>query len=110
VPPAVPKKEKPRPANPTQVCWTFGPDIPAEDFFEGRPLDNMHNLYEAVHSFIFWMERDRFLLWEAVVCREQDIPITRRQKNVLRELLDFSGEDACDLTTTIAVGLLALRR
>ncbi len=52
--PAVPKKEKPKPANPTQMCWTFGPDIPTEDFFEGRSLDNMHNLYEAVDSFIFW--------------------------------------------------------
>jgi hypothetical protein len=75
------------------MCWTFGPDIPTEDFFEGRSLDNMHNLYEAVDSFIFWMEQDRFLLWEAVVCREQDIPLSRRQKNVLRELLDFSDED-----------------
>ncbi len=91
--PAVTKKEKTKPANPTQMYWTFAPDIPTEDFFEGRSLDNKHNLYEAVGSFIFWMEQDRFLLWEAVVCREQDIPLTRRQKNVLRELLDFSDED-----------------
>jgi hypothetical protein len=90
---AVPRKEKPKRANPTQMCWTFGPDIPTEDFFGSRSLDNMHDLYEAVDSFIFWMEKDRFLLWEAVVCREQDIPLTRRQKNVLRELLDFSDED-----------------
>jgi hypothetical protein len=90
---AVPKKEKPEPASPTQIGWTFGPDIPTEDFFEGRSLDNMHNLHEAVNSFIFWMEQDRFLLWEAVVCREQGIPLTRRQKNVLRDLLDFSDED-----------------
>ena len=90
---AVPKTEKPKPSNPTQMCWTFGPDIPTEDFFEARSLDNMHNLYEAVDSFIFWMEQDRFLLWEAVVCREQDIPLTPRQKKVLRELLDFSDED-----------------
>ncbi len=91
--PAAPKKATPKLANPTQICWTFGSDIPTEDFFEGRSLDNMHNLHEAVDSFIFWMEQDRFLLWESVVCREQGIPLTRRQKNVLRELLDFSDED-----------------
>jgi hypothetical protein len=89
----VSKKEKHQPANSTQICWKFGPHIPTEDFFEGRSLDNMHNLHEAVESFIFWMEQDRFLLWEAVVCREQHIPLTRKQKNVLRELLDFSYED-----------------
>src|SRR5436190_21366455 len=33
---APPKKERPKAANPTQMCWTFGPDIPTEDFLEGR--------------------------------------------------------------------------
>ena len=39
------------------------------------------------------MEDDRFLTWEAVVCHEQGLPLTRQQKAVLSELINFGDPD-----------------
>ena len=90
---AMPKKRKTRAANATQMRWTFEPDVPVEDFFQGNSLDNVYGLHGAVESFVFWLERDRFLMWEAVVCKEQGIPLTPSHKNALSSLLNFNDED-----------------
>ena len=72
--------------------WEFDPDIPTSDFFEGGSLEERWDLQEAVDGFVYWLEEDRFLTWEAVVCEEQGLPLTPRQKSLLDDLLCFSDD------------------
>jgi hypothetical protein len=78
---------------PALMRWKFDPDTPTHDLFEGGSLDNPWHLQEAVDNFVFWLENDYFLTWEAVVCREQGLPLTARQKKALRSLLDFTNDE-----------------
>ena len=90
----MPGKNKRRPAKqPARMRWEFHAGIPTQDFFETGSLDDLWNLQEAVDSFVHWIEEDRFLTWEAVVCEEQGIPLTLRQKSALRGLLNFNDWD-----------------
>jgi len=56
----------------------------------------MWDLQEAVENFVFRLEEDRFLTWEAVMCEEQGLPLTAKQKNALGSLLDFSDDEDDD--------------
>ena len=89
------KKQKKNPASKAfaPIRWEFAPDIPTVDFFEEGSLDEMWNVQEAVNRFVYWLEEDRFLIWEAVVCEEQGIALTPKQKKLLGNLLDFNDED-----------------
>ncbi len=87
------KKKQPTPERPGPIRWEFGTKIPTDDFFSGRNLDNIFDVEEAVENFIFEMEDDRFLTWEAVVCHEQGLPLTRQQQAVLSELINFGDPD-----------------
>lgn len=87
------KKRQPTPERPGPIRWEFGPKIPTDDFFSGRNLDDIFDVEEAVENFIFEMEEDRFLTWEAVVCHEQGLPLTRQQQAVLSELINFGDPD-----------------
>jgi len=87
------KKRQPTPERPGPIRWEFGPKIPTDDFFSGRNLDDIFDVEEAVENFIFEMEDDRFLTWEAVVCHEQGLPLTRQQQAVLSELINFGDPD-----------------
>lgn len=87
------KQKKSAPSRPSApIRWEFGPDIPTYDFFEDGPLDDETGLEEAVEKFLSYLKEDRFLLWEAVVCEEQGIPLTAGHKKMLRGLLDFTDE------------------
>jgi hypothetical protein len=86
------KRPSKQPATPS---WEFDPDIPTYDFFEGNSLDELGMLQEAVDGFVYWLEEDRFLTWEAVACEEQGLRLTARQKGLLGELLCF-GDDVSD--------------
>lgn len=88
-----PKNKKQPTKQPGPVRWQFDPDIPTHDFFEGGSLNNMWNLQEAVDSFVYWMNEDRFLTWEAVASEEQGIPLTPMQKEALGGLLNFNDEE-----------------
>src|SRR5258708_14100401 len=83
------KKKKPQAQVSALMQWDFGPDIPNDDFFEGQPVTNLWNLQEAVETFVYWLEDDRFLAWEAVVCQEQKLPLTAQQREALEGLLCF---------------------
>jgi hypothetical protein len=72
--------------------WEFGPEIPTHEFLEEGPLDDPWNLQQAVESFVTWVEERQFLTWEAVVCEEQELPLTAGQKKALRGLLSFNDE------------------
>ena len=63
------------------------------DFFETLDLDDIFAVEEAVENFIFEMEDGQFLAWEAVVCHEQGLPLTRQQKAALSELINFGDPD-----------------
>ena len=39
------------------------------------------------------MDGDTFLAWEAVMCEEQDLPLTAKQKKALGKLLSFNDEE-----------------
>ena len=43
-----------------------------------------------MEDFIYKMEKDDFLAWEAVMAEEQGLPLTEKQEAALGELLDFS--------------------
>ena len=87
------KKKKPAAQKPVQMRWEFDPDIPTHDFLEEGPLDDTWNLQEAVENFVSWVEEGQFLTWEAVVCEEQELPLTAGQKKALRSLLSFNDEE-----------------
>ncbi len=80
-----------KPAAP--ICWEFGPDIPTRDFFEERDLDELGDLEEAVDNFVYLVEGGTFLTWEAVVCEEQGLRLTSKQRKALGGLLDFNDEE-----------------
>ncbi len=88
----VPKKKNSASKQPAQMRWEFGPDIPTHDFFDGGSLDDTWSLQEAVESFVHLMEEDYFLTWEAVVCDEQGLPLTSKQKKALRSLFNFNDK------------------
>jgi hypothetical protein len=87
------RKKAPAAQSPARMRWEFAPDIPTHDFLEDGPLDDTWNLQQAVESFVWWLETDQFLTWEAVVCEEQRLPLTARQKKALRSLLSFNDEE-----------------
>jgi hypothetical protein len=57
------------------------------------PPSDLSNLYDAVDSFVYWMEGGTFLTWEAVVCEEQGLALTSVQKKALGGLLNFGDPD-----------------
>ena len=87
------KKKKQSVTQPVSMRWEFDPDIPTDDFFDGRNLDELWDLQEAVDNFVSMMSGDTFLTWEAVVCEEQGLPLTAKQKKALGGLLDFNDEE-----------------
>jgi hypothetical protein len=86
-------RKKKRPAQQRAVMrWEFDPSIPTEDFLEGSKLDRTWDLQEAVENFIYGLEEDRFLTWEAIVCEEQGLPLTETQKEAVGSLISFSDQ------------------
>jgi hypothetical protein len=87
------KERKAPPKRPARFKWEFDPDIPTEDLLEGRDLRPEGDLQEIVDDFISMMEHDDYLAWEAVVCSEQELPLTKAQKKALGKLLSFSDDE-----------------
>ncbi len=92
----MPRKKKPKPGGKSgPMRKTFVAEIPTDDFFDGRPLTDLWNLQEAVDNFVYRLEKDCFMTWEAVVCHEQGVPLTGRQQEALDGLINF-GDPADD--------------
>jgi hypothetical protein len=87
------KKRQWMPERPGPIRWEFGPEIPTHDFFEEQKFDDTFDVDEVVTNFIFEMEHDGFLAWEAVVCHEQGVPLTRQQQAALSKLINFGDPD-----------------
>lgn len=67
-------------------------DMPSYDYIAKRNLNNQGDLEWLLQDFIHDMENDYFLRWEAVVCSEQGLPLTKKQENVLSSLISFNEE------------------
>jgi hypothetical protein len=90
---AMSKNKKKRTVKRTgRMRWSFDPNIPTHDFFEGLPLTDLGNLNNTVDEFVYWLEGDRFLAWEAVVCEEQGLPLSPQQEKALGSLFSFNDE------------------
>lgn len=89
----MPKEKNTSVRKTAQMRWTFNPNIPIHDFFEEGALDDTWNLQESVDGFVDWLEEDRFLTWEAVVCDEQGLPLTPKQKRAFGSLLNFNTDE-----------------
>ena len=50
-------------------------------------------LGEAMENFIFIMEQDEFLAWEAVMAQEQGLRLTRQQRAALNGLFSFNDAE-----------------
>jgi len=90
------ENKRPAPQRPARPCWVFGPGISTDEWFSGASLDEMWNLQEAVAGFVYEMEQGRFLAWEAVVCREQGLPLTACQEEALDALINFNDDSEED--------------
>jgi len=86
------KQKKRRTQKPTGMRWEFDPSIPTDDFLDGCNPDGAWDLQEAVDNFVYWLEKDRFLTWEAVVCEELGLPLTPYQQKAVGSLINFNDE------------------
>ena len=91
------RKQPSRPERPLPLKWEFEPDIPTQDFFEAQDPNDPSDIVDALNAFLRHMGLGRFLAWEAVVAREQGLPLTSRQEAALEELIDFGDEADEDL-------------
>jgi hypothetical protein len=87
------KNKKQAASHPGPIRWEFDPDIPTDDFFDRRNLNQLWDLQEAVDNFVSMVDGDTFLAWEAVVCEEQGRSLTAKQKKALGKLLSFNDEE-----------------
>ena len=90
------KGKKRQARKPGQLRWAFPPGIPTQDFLKGCELDDDWGLGSAIDAFIYWLNEDRFQIWEAVVCQEAGMALTPRQASLLDDLLNFNDEDDDD--------------
>jgi hypothetical protein len=92
----MPKRKRKKQSKEKRVSINYGnfdPDMPVNDFFEHLNLDDPADLEEALNNFISELEYGYFLMWEAVVCVEQGVNLSKKQKSVLDELLYFNDND-----------------
>jgi hypothetical protein len=87
------RNKRPAPQRPTRPRWVFDSSVPTDEWFARQSLDKMWDLQEAVANFVYAMEKGRFLLWEAVACHEQGLPLTAQQEEALNDLINFNDED-----------------
>jgi hypothetical protein len=93
---SMPPRKRKKPNKNKRVRLNYGNfdlDIPVNDVFENLNLDEPGDLEEALDNFIFELKNGYFFMWEAVVCEEKGIKLSRKQKKLLDELLYFSDND-----------------
>jgi len=93
----VAKKKRIRPLGkqnaPANIPWEFPSSVPTSDFFEGKNPTNHGDLECIIDDFIYSMESKDFLSWEAVVCEERGIRLSKPQKEALDDLVGFADDD-----------------
>ena len=71
----------------------YDQDIPVYDFLEYYDLNSGLGLPEFLDDLVFSIKEGYFLRWEVVLNKEQGLPLTRKQEEVLDELINFSDDD-----------------
>jgi hypothetical protein len=82
-----------RPARAIDWNEAVADGAPTRDFLEDRRLADPGDLEDLVRDFVGDLESGYFATWEAVVRDEQDLPLDRRQKKLLDQLMSFEDED-----------------
>ncbi|MCA9941250.1 MAG: hypothetical protein KC418_21565 [Anaerolineales bacterium] len=86
------REAKRRPERPLLTIWPIESDVPTNDLFTYRRLDDPAALEWILEDFIYELESGYFLQWEAVVSQEQNLPLTKKQQEALAGLLHFGDE------------------
>ncbi len=86
------KKHAGKLKRPCPIPITRDRSVPTNDFFDCLDLDTPYGIDEALINLIGDLKSDYFLLWEAVVCEENRLPLTKKQKKALNELISFGDE------------------
>jgi len=68
--------------------------VPTDEYaIRGRDLSDLENLEGVVESFVNLIEDRSYLVWEAVIRVEQDLPLSKAHQAMLRKLSMFNDED-----------------
>lgn len=86
------KKKKPSSA----INWQFKPDVPVYDIFKYDREEKGFAYEMAFDDFIYTLKAGEYLLWEAVISKEQNLPLNEEHKKALGELLYFGDKDPED--------------
>ncbi len=78
---------------PRHPKYCFDRNIPIYDFIEDHNLDTNGWFGECLDNLIFCIEKGYFLTWEAVMCKEQGLPLTKKQIKTLDELISFADNE-----------------
>lgn len=76
----------------SRINWQFGPDVPVYDIFKRKRIEETFFDDEVFHTFFYMLDAGYYLLWEAVISQEQNIPLNKEQKRELGNLLAFQDE------------------
>ena len=74
----------------------FDQNVPVECYLDRRDLDDRGGFEWLIEDLISDLENGYFLMWEAVVREEQELPLTEGQEEALSELMSFGDEDEDD--------------
>ena len=68
-------------------------DVPVYDLTEEHNLNSVLGVGNCLDDLISFLEQGYFLIWEAVVRYEQGLPLSKQQKDVLRDLVTFTDDE-----------------
>jgi hypothetical protein len=85
------RKKSRRPRQLPQNPVYFDPYVPTYDYFEY--IDLPDDIDQILETLIRNIKTGYFLRWEAVLCQEQGLPLTKKQKKALAELINFGDEE-----------------
>lgn len=86
------KNKTPAMASIAEIHWQFDPEIPVYDFLQMELLDDSCWLGEAVDNFVSKLKSGTFVIWEAVIRKEQGLLLSAEQKKLFDSLLNFSDD------------------
>jgi len=79
---------KPIPKRKPTLDFTPPPNIPVYDYLADKDLDDLVDIEQLLEDLALDLEMGYFLQWEAVLRREQKLPLSTRHAEILEELED----------------------
>ncbi len=68
-------------------------DLPVYDYLKDYDLNTDWGVAVCLDDLIISLEEGYFFRWEAVVCQEQGLTLTKKQQEALAELINFSDDE-----------------